>query len=102
MIKFKHLSEISMENYFVTANNIKLRYQMAGTQGSIVILIHGLGGATENWELNLLELSKSHRVYALDLPGFGQSEKPKIRYTLPFVIQTFIAFLNQLNLQKVR
>ncbi len=45
-------------------------------EGSPVILVHGLASYVYSWRHNLNELAKSHRVYALDLPGFGFSDKP--------------------------
>jgi pimeloyl-ACP methyl ester carboxylesterase len=38
-----------------------------------IVLVHGLSGATTWWRKNLEFLSQSNEVYALDLPGFGQS-----------------------------
>jgi pimeloyl-ACP methyl ester carboxylesterase len=42
-------------------------------QGSPLLLIHGLGN-WQNWLANLPRLAERHRVIAVDLPGFGQSE----------------------------
>ena len=38
-----------------------------------VILIHGFGAAIEHWRYNIPVLSQQHRVYDLDLLGFGAS-----------------------------
>jgi pimeloyl-ACP methyl ester carboxylesterase len=38
-----------------------------------IVLVHGLSGATIWWRKNLEFLSQSNQLYALDLPGFGQS-----------------------------
>jgi 2-hydroxy-6-oxonona-2,4-dienedioate hydrolase len=54
----------------------KLQYYEAGT-GHPVILLHGTGpGATgwSNFNPNIAELSKTYRVIALDLPGWGGSD----------------------------
>jgi pimeloyl-ACP methyl ester carboxylesterase len=45
-----------------------------------IMLIHGFGAAIGQWRYNIPELSKHHSVYALDLVGFGGSEKPPARY----------------------
>jgi pimeloyl-ACP methyl ester carboxylesterase len=47
-----------------------------GGDGPPLLFIHGLGGAWQNWLLNMPAFADSHRVVALDLPGFGQSELP--------------------------
>ena len=46
-----------------------------------VILIHGLGGSTDDW-LNIVpQLSKKFHVLAFDLPGFGLSDKGSQNYS---------------------
>lgn len=45
-------------------------------EGPPVLLVHGLGGSWRNWLENIPFLSDSHRVVALDLPGFGLSPMP--------------------------
>ncbi|NIR36144.1 MAG: alpha/beta fold hydrolase, partial [Actinobacteria bacterium] len=39
--------------------------------GPPLVLVHGLGGSHLNWMLVALPLSRSFRVIAVDLPGFG-------------------------------
>ncbi|AFY70837.1 alpha/beta hydrolase fold protein [Thalassoporum mexicanum PCC 7367] len=45
-----------------------------------ILLIHGFGAAIGQWRYNIPVLSQKHAVYALDLVGFGGSEKPPTRY----------------------
>jgi pimeloyl-ACP methyl ester carboxylesterase len=45
-------------------------------KGSPVLLIHGFGASTYTWRHVAPELAKTHRVIAVDLKGFGQSDKP--------------------------
>jgi pimeloyl-ACP methyl ester carboxylesterase len=47
-----------------------------GGDGPPMLFIHGLGGRWQNWLLNIPEFMDTHRVVALDLPGFGASEMP--------------------------
>jgi len=42
-----------------------------------LVMVHGLGGGTGLWVLNLASLSKSRTLYTFDLLGFGQSSRPK-------------------------
>jgi pimeloyl-ACP methyl ester carboxylesterase len=41
-----------------------------------LLFVHGLGGRWQNWLLNIPQFMDTHRVIALDLPGFGESEMP--------------------------
>jgi pimeloyl-ACP methyl ester carboxylesterase len=54
---------------------VKLYYEEQG-HGSPVLLIHGFGASTYTWRFVAPELAKTHRVIAVDLKGFGQSDKP--------------------------
>ena len=78
------------EDKYVNVDGINTRYWFVGNQGSPVILIHGFGGSVEIWQHNVMALSKNHRVYALDIVGFGRSDKPSGGYSPSF-------FLNHLN-----
>lgn len=46
-----------------------------------VILIHGLGGSTDDWVKTIPALSANFHVVAFDLPGFGQSDKGSQDYS---------------------
>lgn len=45
-----------------------------------VLLLHGFGASIGHWRNNIPALSQAHTVYALDLLGFGQSEKAPASY----------------------
>lgn len=47
-----------------------------------IIFVHGFGGSIGHWRQNMSALSKYHSVYALDLLGFGASDKPDIHYSI--------------------
>ena len=53
----------------------RLRYAERGGEGDAIVLVHGFGGDLDNWLFNIDALAASGRVYALDLPGHGQSVK---------------------------
>jgi pimeloyl-ACP methyl ester carboxylesterase len=54
---------------------VSLYYEERG-EGDPILLLHGLGESTFTWHDILPALSEKHRVIALDLKGFGRSEKP--------------------------
>lgn len=54
---------------------VSLYYEEAG-DGPPVVLLHGLGESTFTWHEIVPALARRHRVIALDLKGFGRSDKP--------------------------
>jgi pimeloyl-ACP methyl ester carboxylesterase len=45
-------------------------------EGPALVFIHGLSGCWQNWLENIPFFARTHRVIALDLPGFGCSPMP--------------------------
>lgn len=58
-------------------------YVKAGenSQRPPLLLVHGFGASTDHWRKNIIELCQDFEVYAIDLLGFGRSEKPKLQYS---------------------
>jgi pimeloyl-ACP methyl ester carboxylesterase len=54
---------------------LKINYYVAG-QGPPIILVHGFGGCAYSWRFLAPVLARDHRVYTIDLKGFGLSAKP--------------------------
>jgi pimeloyl-ACP methyl ester carboxylesterase len=52
-------------------------------EGPALLLVHGLSGAWQNWLENIPSFARSHRVVALDLPGFGSSPMPPWEISIP-------------------
>jgi pyruvate dehydrogenase E2 component (dihydrolipoamide acetyltransferase) len=53
----------------------KISYAGAGTDGEVILLVHGYGGDRNSWLFLQEPLAARYRVYALDLPGHGTSAK---------------------------
>ncbi|KAG9452704.1 hypothetical protein H6P81_005608 [Aristolochia fimbriata] len=64
---------------FWTWRGHKIHYVEQGN-GVPVILIHGFGASAYHWRYNIPELSQAYKVYAVDLLGFGWSDKAIIEY----------------------
>jgi len=88
------------EDKYVVASGIKTRYWSVGDRGSPVILIHGFGASVEIWQHNVSALSNNHRVYALDLVGYGRSDKPSGKYSPSFLINHLNEFASALHIER--
>jgi pimeloyl-ACP methyl ester carboxylesterase len=71
--------------------------------GPVVVLVHGLGGRSEDWLALASQLAKAgHRVYMPDLLGFGRSDKPAdFSYSVPDDAQLVVGFLDAMRLNQV-
>jgi len=85
---------------FTTIGTLLIRYIDNNQRGSPILLIHGLGGSLESWTNNIESFSTRHRVIALDLPGFGLSDKPRIDYTIDFYVNFLKKFFKKLKIKR--
>jgi pimeloyl-ACP methyl ester carboxylesterase len=71
----------------------------AGT-GPPLVLLHGLGATKISFLPTVDALARSHRMIALDLPGFGDSDKPIGAYDAAFMAERVAAALDALELDR--
>lgn len=76
----------------------RVRYAKRGEGDAAIVLIHGLGGDLDNWLFNIDALAERASVYALDLPGHGQSSKDIADPTLRGLAQALIAFMDEVGI----
>ena len=69
------LAQSGLEAKFLTVGGHRLRYVRAGS-GPAVVLIHGFASSLYTWKDVIPLLAETHEVFALDLPGFGGSDRP--------------------------
>ena len=74
-------NRLGLETRYYRWRGGDLAYSVAG-EGEPLLLVHGVYAGASSFEFrkNFEELSKSFRVYALDLLGCGMSERPSRRY----------------------
>jgi pyruvate dehydrogenase E2 component (dihydrolipoamide acetyltransferase) len=77
----------------------RIRYLRRGEGGEPVLLIHGFGGDLANWLFNHEALAEERAVYALDLPGHGESTKDVGAGTLEELAATAAAFLETVGVR---
>jgi pimeloyl-ACP methyl ester carboxylesterase len=92
--------ENSLVTKYIMVNNFNVRYVDNGKESQPVIFIHGLGGSVESWNSNLNQLAhRNLRIVALDLPGFGCSDKHETRYSIDFYANFVKLFLDALEIK---
>ncbi len=74
---------------------------MQAGAGPPVVLLHGLGATKASFLPTIGALAGSHRVIAIDFPGFGDSDKPLAAgYDAPFFARSVVALLDALDLER--
>ncbi len=86
---------------FIDTADGRLRYTRRGSAGDSVLLIHGFGGDLDNWLFNADALADAATVYALDLPGHGQSTKTIADPTVSGLAKAVLAFMDAAKIDKV-
>ena len=61
-----------------------------------VVFLHGIGAGNYSceWEANFKAIAAHHKAYAFDLLGFGNSERPNLKYTAEVYIKQLTEFLD--------
>jgi triacylglycerol lipase len=70
-----------------------LAYTEAGA-GPAVVIVHGVGGHKEDWAGVAAALSAHHRVFAIDMLGFGDSSKTGDDLSMPVQASAIHALLD--------
>ena len=79
--------------------NGKVNFSDTG-KGRTVVLLHGFLGSHKIWENTILNLSKSYRVIAIDLPGHGATECFGYIHTMELMAKSVKAVMDKLRLKK--
>ena len=88
---------------YVQAGPLRLRYFEAGA-GPPLVLVHGLGSnALQEWGRLLPALARQYHVYAVDLPGFGRSERPAAAdFGIPMQVEALRTFMAAVGVSRAR
>jgi len=101
---FRPFAEFRREvppSQFVRVGNQLVHVEQSG-QGEPVVLLHGFGASTYSWRKVIPALGASHRVIAIDLNGFGYTERPKdlASYTREGQIAMILGVMDALGIDR--
>ena len=77
-------------------HDIDVYYESHGA-GEPLLLIHGLGSSTEDWEPQVADFASYFRVITYDVRGHGRTDKPRSRYSLKQFAEDAAALLRHLE-----
>ncbi|MGA9633734.1 MAG: alpha/beta fold hydrolase [Solirubrobacterales bacterium] len=74
---------------------------LSAGEGDPVICVHGLGATKASFLPTVAALADHHRVIAMDLPGFGDSDKPLgAPYDAPYFASAIEALLDEVEIER--
>lgn len=87
------------QSRFMDVNGYHIHYRDQG-QGDTIILLHGIFSALQTWDSWVDELSRTHRVITLDMPGYGMTGAPENPddFDEANIVNTFAKFVERLDL----
>lgn len=85
---------------YLQVEGTRVRYVDVG-EGPPVVLLHGFASSIENWLTVMPKLVKDHRVIAIDLRGFGWTDRPVADYSPGAQAKLLKAVLDERKVGKV-
>jgi pimeloyl-ACP methyl ester carboxylesterase len=61
---------------FTSPDGVRLHYELHGDQGDPLVFVHGFTGDITDWQHQIPEFSRTHRLLVVDNRGHGRSEAP--------------------------
>lgn len=99
-----HRTDIKTKGNFMQTfsyHGININYLQCGT-GEPILLLHGFGASTYSWRYIVDGLCEDYKIIAIDLKGFGLSDKPTDnKYTVRDQSEMVMAFIHQYRLNNV-
>lgn len=91
---------VGVRSEYVELGHRRIHY-LAGGVGRPLVLVHGLDGRAENWARLMPALMRhGHRVYAIDLLGFGRSDRPDVDYSIALQAEVLNQFFDSQRLAR--
>nr|AEA72277.1 Est6 [uncultured bacterium] len=85
----------------LTQSSPKLSYSLHGDEGEPVLLVMGFGSGKELWQPQIDDLSRDHRIIALDNRGVGESELGNEPLSMRVFARDLLRLIDELKEEKV-
>ena len=77
----------------------RVPYLFAGDSGPTVVMVHGASSSRLDWLDSLSGLAKDFRVYAPDLPGFGDATRRDVPHAVRCLAESIAEFLSAVGVR---
>ncbi len=85
---------------FIVVGDLTFHYIQWGEQGPPIIFVHGLTANAFCFQAFADDLAPDHRVFAYDLRGRGDSDKPESGYSVPIHAADLVELIDELELNR--
>jgi pimeloyl-ACP methyl ester carboxylesterase len=85
---------------FADVEGARVRYLDTGGDKPAVVLVHGFASSLETWDTVVPELGKTHRVLAMDMKGFGWTDRPDGDYSPAAQARIVLALMSQRGIER--
>ncbi len=90
---------LDANGHYVRTGDLTTHYEQWGTVGTPIVLVHGVVESAQTWRLTARLLASTHRVYAIDVRGYGYTERVG-PYNLTSDTRQLADFISALHLKK--
>lgn len=93
---------MAISDGYLKVDDLRVHYLHDGDNGDPLLLLHGGGtdSAFLSWGHLISPLAASHRVFAPDWPGYGESDRPDAEYSMPYYISILGRLIEALGLDR--
>lgn len=88
------------QSKFAKVDGARVHYVNYGKGNDAVVLIHGWTMNADNWRDQIPAVAERYRVIAIDLPGHGQSDKPKLTYSMDYFARAVEAVMRDAKVKR--
>ncbi len=100
--RFQNLPDFPFQPHYVEVNGLRIHYLDEG-QGEVILCLHGEPSWSYLYRKMIPPLAEQHRTLAMDLIGFGRSDKftEREEYSFQMHRDMFVGFIEALNLERI-
>jgi pimeloyl-ACP methyl ester carboxylesterase len=99
--KTQTLKRMATKQIMIRDQKVEINYFQQGQGDMTLLFLHGWCINRTYWKNQVDYFSKTYRVLAIDLPGFGQSKAERVHWTIEEYADDVTAFIDAMNLEKV-
>jgi len=85
---------------YANLDGVRIHYKSLGKGREALLFVHGWAGNLNLWRSQVPLFAERTRVVLLDLPGHGQSDKPRIAYTMDLFARAIDAVLRDAGVNR--